>query len=266
MDYIDPHCHMISRTTDDYKKMALSGCIALTEPAFWAGYDRVSVDVFEDYFNHLSVFEPNRAKSYGIQHYTWLCLNPKEGENLDLTKKVLNIIPNFLDRPNVLGIGEIGLNRVTVNEIESFKQHVEIAVDHQQLILIHTPHLEDKYKGTKHIIRALLENPKVSPERVLIDHAEEHTIKMVLQNGFWAGITMYPVTKTSYARAIDMVELHGPARICVNSACDWGPSVPLAVPEFIFEMRRRGHSEKEISEIVYLNPREFLRQSNKFLL
>ena len=88
MNYIDPHCHMVSRSTDDYEKMSLSGCVAVSEPAFWAGYDRKSSDVFEDYFEHLTAFEPNRAKQYQIQHYTWLCLNPKEGEDLNLTKKV----------------------------------------------------------------------------------------------------------------------------------------------------------------------------------
>ena len=27
MSYIDPHIHMVSRTTDDYRRMALSGCV-----------------------------------------------------------------------------------------------------------------------------------------------------------------------------------------------------------------------------------------------
>ena len=40
MEYIDLHAHMVSRTTDDYRAMAMSGCVAVTEPAFWAGYDR----------------------------------------------------------------------------------------------------------------------------------------------------------------------------------------------------------------------------------
>jgi predicted metal-dependent TIM-barrel fold hydrolase len=40
MPYIDPHIHMVSRTTDDYKRMALAGCVMVSEPAFWAGYDR----------------------------------------------------------------------------------------------------------------------------------------------------------------------------------------------------------------------------------
>ena len=84
MRYIEPHAHMVSRTTDDYKQMALMGCVAISEPAFWAGWDRSTADGFEDYFRQLTEFEPRRAAMFGIKHYTWLCLNPKEGEQRPL--------------------------------------------------------------------------------------------------------------------------------------------------------------------------------------
>jgi predicted metal-dependent TIM-barrel fold hydrolase len=266
MEYIDIHAHMVSRTTDDYRQMAMAGCVALTEPAFWPGWDRSSADGFEDYFRQLTGFEPSRAAEYGIQHYTWLCLNPKEGENRELARQVLARIPRFLDRPNVLGIGEIGLNRNTRNELATFRDHVELALEHGQLIHIHTPHLEDKYKGTRLIVQTLLEYPELRPERVLIDHAEEHTLEMILEPGFWTGLTLYPQTKTSPQRAIDMIETHGPERICVASACDWGPSLPTAVPEFILAMRRRGHPGALIQRVVHENPVGFLGQSPHFRL
>ena len=266
MEYLDLHAHMVSRTTDDYIQMAQTGCVAVTEPAFWPGWDRSSADGFEDYFRHLTEFEPARAARYGIQHYTWLCLNPKEGEDRNLAREVLARIPKFLDRPSVLGIGEIGLNRVTVNEIATFKDHVELALARRQLILIHTPHLEDKHKGTRTIVETLLKFKGILPGRVLIDHAEEHTIEMILDNGFWTGLTLYPQTKVSPQRAADMVEQHGPERITVSSACDWGPSVPVAVPQFIMEMRRRRHQEEFIKHLVYENPVEFLSQCPKFSL
>jgi predicted metal-dependent TIM-barrel fold hydrolase len=60
--------------------------------------------------------------------------------------------------------------------------------------------------------------------------------------------------------------MYGPDRICVASACDWGPSVPIAVPQFMMEMRRRRHSEEVIRKIVFENPVEFLSQSSKFEL
>ena len=113
MNYIDHHAHMVSRTTDDYQQMALTGCVAVTEPAFWAGWDRSGADGFEDYFRQLTEFEPARAAQYRIQHYTWMAMNPKEADDRELSREVLKRIPAFLDKPTVLGIGEIGLNRVT---------------------------------------------------------------------------------------------------------------------------------------------------------
>jgi uncharacterized protein len=265
MDYIDPHIHMVSRITDDYETLARMGCVALSEPAFWAGFDRCSVDGFRDYFRQLTEVEPKRAGQYGIQHYCWLCINAKEAENVTLSREVIAMIPEFLDKPNVLGIGEIGLNKNTRNEAIVFVEHLEVAVKYDQQILIHTPHLEDKYQGTRMILDMLCNDGRVNRERVLVDHVEEHTVRLVLDEGFWAGMTLYPVSKCTPARAADIVELYGPERLLVNSAGDWGPSKPTAVPDFILEMRKRGHSESLIRRVVYENPVTFFSQSRNFL-
>jgi predicted metal-dependent TIM-barrel fold hydrolase len=179
---------------------------------------------------------------------------------------VIAMIPEFLDRPNVLGIGEIGLNKNTRNEATIFLEHLELAVRHHQQILIHTPHLVDKYQGTRMILDMLLGDSRIQPHRVLVDHVEEHTIRSVLEAGFWAGMTLYPVTKCTPQRACDMIEMYGPERLLANSAGDWGPSKPTAIPDLIFEMRRRGHPESLIRQIVYENPRQFFLQSKKIVL
>lgn len=263
MDYIDPHLHMVSRTTDDYALLARMGCRAISEPAFWAGFDRGSVDGFRDYFRQLTEVEPRRAAQFGIQHFCWLCINAKEAENVSLSREVIAMIPEFLDRPGVLGIGEIGLNKNTKNEAIVFLEHLDLAAKHNQQVLIHTPHLEDKYQGTRMILDMLQGDSRLEPKRVLVDHCEEHTLREVLNRGFWAGMTLYPVTKCTPARAADMVEKFGAERICVNSAGDWGPSRPTAVPDFIFEMRRRGLPESTIRQVVWENPRAFFAQSGK---
>jgi len=266
MEYIDHHAHMTSRTTDDYQQMALSGCVAVTEPAFWAGWDRSCGDSFEDYFRQLTEFEPKRAAQFGIQHYTWMAMNPKEADDRELSRDVLKRIPKFLDRPTVIGIGEIGMNPITRNEVATFDEQVELAVAHLQLILIHTPHLEDKLKGTRVSIDVLRRYPTLEPGRVMVDHAEEHTIETILDHGYWTGLTLYPQTKVSAQRAVDMIEKYGPDRICVAGACDWGPSDPIAVPRFILEMRRRRLPEELIHRVVFENPVRFLGQSGKFHL
>jgi predicted metal-dependent TIM-barrel fold hydrolase len=143
---------------------------------------------------------------------------------------------------------------------------VELAAKFNQLILVHTPHLEDKLKGTRLILDVLKNDRRIRPERVIIDHVEEHTVKMVLDSGMWAGMTIYPETKCTPARAIDILETYGPEKVWMNSACDWGVSDPLAVPKTAREMKKRGHLAGAIEKVVFQNPKNFLRQSGKFKL
>jgi predicted metal-dependent TIM-barrel fold hydrolase len=264
MRYIEPHAHMVSRVTDDYERMALAGCEAICEPAFWAGFDRSSVDGFYDYFCQLTEHEPKRAAKFGLKHFSWLCINPKESEDVKLAEEVIALIPKFLDRPNVLGIGEIGLNKNLRNELKVLGMHVDLAARHKQLILVHTPHLEDKLKGTRLILDVLKNDKRIRPERVIIDHVEEHTVKLVLDTGMWAGMTLYPETKCTPARAIDILDNYGQERIWLNSACDWGVSDPLAVPKTALEMKRRDYLAGTIEKIIFGNPKTFLSQSLHF--
>jgi predicted metal-dependent TIM-barrel fold hydrolase len=107
---------------------------------------------------------------------------------------------------------------------------------------------------------------RIRPERCVIDHVEEHTVKMVLDAGFWAGMTLYPESKCTAARAVDIIECYGAERLWMNSACDWGVSVPLAVPYAALEMRRRGHGAGAVEQLIYHNPLRFLGQCPRFKL
>jgi predicted metal-dependent TIM-barrel fold hydrolase len=283
MFIIDPHCHMVSRTTADYEAMALSGVVAVSEPAFWAGFDR-SPAGFVDYYRQLTETEPKRAAQFGIDHYCWICLNPKEAEDLGKATEVLAEIPRFLSRPTVLGVGEIGLNKNTPNEAKVFQQHVQLAIDafhatespdggggaacamaKHHLILVHTPHLEDKLKGTRMILDMLKDFGAVlDPGRILIDHVEEHTVKMVLDQGYWAGMTLYPVSKCTPQRAVDMIEQYGAERLMVNAAADWGVSDPLMTHRAALEARRRGHTLETLLRVFHNNPAAFMGQNRKF--
>jgi hypothetical protein len=264
MYFFDPHIHIASRTTDDLAAMARAGCVAVGEPAFWMGYDRSCVGSFYDYFRQLTEWEPKRTANYGIRHYAWVGINAKEAENVAFAREVIALLPEFLDKPEVLGIGEIGLHKCTKNEVTTLLELIELGMKRDEQLLFHTPHLEDKYKGTRMILDILRADRRVDRSRVCIDHCEEHTIRQVLDEGYWAGITLYPTTKATPERAADLVEIHGAERILVNSSADWGPSDPLAVPAFVAAMRRRGHGESLIRRIVYENPLTFMNQSRSF--
>lgn len=264
MKVIDPHIHMVSRTTDDYLKLAIGGIHTVTEPAFWAGFDRCSAGGFRDYFHQLTVSEPARAARFGIKHFCWIGLNSKEAENLDLAWEVLAILPEYLDRPTVLGLGEVGLNKNSRNEMKVLEKQLALAAERNDLVLIHTPHLEDKLKGTRIIMDMINAESRLKPSRVLIDHAEEHTIAEIKDKGFWYGLTLYPNSKGSPERAVDAIERYGPENICINSSADWSVSDPLATLKTANEMRRRGHPEELITRVFFENPRSFLGQCPKF--
>ena len=66
------------------------------------------------------------------------------------------------------------------------------------------------------------------------------------------------------ARAVDIIECYGSERLWLNSACDWGISVPLAVPYAGLEMRRRQIAAEKIDQLLFGNPQEFLTQNPRF--
>ncbi len=264
MRFIDPHIHMTSRTTDDYGLMAEAGYAAVCEPAFWPGTDRRYAGSHFDYFNHLTTFEPKRAAKRGIRHFVFLCVNPKESENVALTEEVLAGIAPYLERDTVLGIGEIGLNKNTENEIRMFRRQLEMAVERNCLCVIHTPHAAEKVQGTEIIVDVLLE---LDPPRdkIVIDHCTAETLDLAKRTGCWTGLTVYP-GKLAPKEAAALVRSHGPERMLVNSSADWEDSDPLAVVTTVGVLREMDVPDQTIEQLVWENPKTFLGQSPKFRL
>src|SRR5215217_8921198 len=110
MKFFDPHVHMTSRTTDDYQAMADAGVVAIIEPAFWLGQPRTGIDTFRDYYSSLLGWERFRASQFGIKHYCTIGLNSREANNEALAEQVMEILPLFIYKEGVVGIGEIGFD------------------------------------------------------------------------------------------------------------------------------------------------------------
>jgi uncharacterized protein len=186
MRYIEPHAHMVSRTTDDYLAMATPAARRSANRRFGRG----STAVGRWLLRLLPPVDRLRAETGGevrLAHYCWLCLNPKESEDVKLAEEVIGIIPNFWTGPHVLGIGEIGLNKNSRNELAVFEKHVDLAARHGQLILIHTPHLEDKLKGTRLIVDALKADGGSNRSESSLTTSRSTRSQLVLDAGFWAG-------------------------------------------------------------------------------
>lgn len=227
MMFIDPHTHMISRTTDDYEAMAKSGVVALIEPAFWLGQPRTNVGSYMDYLSMIVGFERFRAGQFGIRHYCTIGLNSKEANDEELAEAVMEILPLFALKEGVVAIGEIGYDEQTELEDKYFKLQLELAKELDLPVMIHTPH-RDKKRGTTRSMD-VCEEHGMDPNKVIVDHNNEETIDEVLDRGFWAAFSIYPSTKMGSARMVDLLKTYGGERIIIDSACDWGISEPLAV-------------------------------------
>ena len=261
MRIFEPHVHMYARVTDDYERMALSGIEATIEPAFWLGQPRTHAGTFLDYFSHLLEYEATRAANYGIRLFAAIAVNPREANQSAMADEVLAKIGPFLDHPRCVAVGEVGFDQATAAEERVFRLQVEMALRKRLPILVHAPHKEKK-AGIERTIRVLQEM-KVPGGSAVIDHSVQDTTGIILDAGYWAGHSVYPVTKLTPERAVNLLKQFGLERMMVHSAADWGPSDPLSVPRTVLEMRRRGFSPAEIERVVWTNPRSFYAQSGR---
>jgi predicted metal-dependent TIM-barrel fold hydrolase len=249
--FIDPHAHMIARTTDDYVAMAGAGVAAVIEPAFWIGQPRTNLGSYVDYLSTIIGFEKFRAGQFGIRHYCCVGLNPKEANNEALAEAVMEVLPHFAAKGSVVAIGELGYDEQTPLEDKYLRLQIELAKELDIPIMIHTPH-RDKKRGTTRTMDVLAEH-KFDPRRCVIDHNNEETVREVLDRGFYTAFSIYPNTKMGNERMTEIVRQFGPERIIVDSACDWGVSDPLAVPKTAMLMAQRGIPGSAIRQVTYAN-------------
>jgi hypothetical protein len=251
MMLIDPHAHMISRTTDDYEAMAASGVVAVIEPAFWLGQPRTNAGSYLDYLSSLIGFERFRASQFGIRHYCTIGLNSKEANNEELAEAVMELIPRFALKEGVVAIGEIGYDEQTPLEDKYFRLQLELAKELDLPVMIHTPH-RDKKSGTSRSMDVCVEHG-LDPSRVVIDHNNEETVREVLDRGFWAAFSIYPSTKMGNVRMVEILRKYGADHVIVDSACDWGISEPLAVAKTATLALQNGIPEEQVRLACYAN-------------
>jgi predicted metal-dependent TIM-barrel fold hydrolase len=193
MIFIEPHIHMLSRTTDDYQRMYAAGIRVCVEPSFWLGTPRRYPGSYLDYFSLILDGEEERARKFGIDHYANIAFNPKEAENIELAEETIALMDEYWDHPRCLAIGEVGFNNITENEEKVHIRQVRIAMEKNLPIMIHTPHIP-KVEGTKKSIE-ILKAEGVPPERAIIDHNTEQTMPISYPEGYWCGMTIYPYSK-----------------------------------------------------------------------
>lgn len=263
MRIFDPHIHMTSRTTDDYEAMYEAGVRAVVEPSFWLGQPRTSPESFYDYFDSLLGWEPFRAAQYGITHHCTLALNPKEAGD-PRCAPVLDALPRYLLKDQVVAVGEIGYDSMTPAEDHALAAQLQLAADHGLPAMVHTPH-RDKLAGLRRTVDVVRESA-LAPDRVLLDHLNETTVEAAKESGGWLGFSIYPDTKMDEDRMVAILQKYGPEKVLVNSAADWGKSDPLKTRKTGDALLKAGFDEDTVDRVLWRNPVEFYGLSGRLVL
>lgn len=127
----------------------------------------------------------------------------------DITpEKIAALLNPFLEDPLCKGIGEIGLETGTTKEQDIFAAQLELGAtlrDRSKTVGIHTPRANKQpmTKATLKILRQFSETASA----IVIDHCTIDTIADVLNNGFWAGVTVSG-QKTSVAELERVLTQH----------------------------------------------------------
>lgn len=252
---IEPHIHMISRTTDEYMAMRAHGIRVCVEPSFWQGANRRYAGSFFDYFRLSLEFEHTRAARFGVDHWSAIGMNPKEAEDRKLADEVIDGMGEYLDHPRCVALGEIGFNNITENEEHALVRQLRLAEERKMPVVLHLPHF-NKLKGIKRVLE-IIAGEGLTRERIDIDHNVEETIALALESGCYAGMTVYPYSKLSPERVSAMIREHGHERVIVNGSADWGISDPLSLIKVIERLRADGFGEEVIEQITYHTPMAF---------
>lgn len=256
---IEPHIHMISRTTDEYMLMREAGIRVCVEPSFWQGANRRYAGTFFDYFRLSLEFECTRAARFGVDHWSAIGMNPKEAENRKLADEVIDGMGEYLDHPRCVALGEIGFNNITENEEHALVRQLRMAEERKMPVILHLPHF-NKLKGIKRVIE-IIKGEGLTPERIDIDHNVEETIALALACGCYAGMTVYPYSKLSPERVSAMIREHGHERVIVNGSADWGMSDPLSLIKVVKQLEADGFDASVIEQITYHTPMAFYSAS-----
>lgn len=256
---IEPHVHMIARTTDDYMAMYAHGIRVCVEPSFWLGENRRYAGSFFDYFRLSLEFEHTRAARYGVDHWSAIGMNPKEAEDRALADAVIDGMGEYLNHPRCVAMGEIGFNNITPNEEHALVRQLRMAEERKMPVVLHLPHF-NKLKGITRVLE-IIKAEGLTRERIDIDHNVEETIGLALESGCYAGMTVYPYSKLSPERVSAMIREHGHERVIVNGSADWGISDPLSLIKVVERLRADGFGEEVIAAITHDTPMAFYSAS-----
>jgi len=206
MEVFDTHIHSEGRSVEDLERMAKEGIVKAVTCAFYPIEPKFA-ETLIDLFRKLTTFEVERGKSAGMEIYPAIGIHPR------------SIPPNYrkvLEHMEIecIAFGEIGLETANDLEVEVLTEQLKLAKKLDKPCIIHTPR-KNKLEITEKTLKILRE-VGFPEELAIVDHATPETVKLILDAGYYAGLTVQ-VGKLKAEEVYAIVSEYGFEKFVLNS-------------------------------------------------
>ena len=249
---IDTHMHADARSGEDFKEMYLAGIDTAITCSYYP-YKIPHEMILLNHLNRILELDTKRAKEYGLDLKVALGIHPTNSNvNPD---GIFEKLYEWIDKKEIIAIGEIGLEDLTENEMEIFKKQLDIASETKSKVIIHTPR-----KNKRDVLKVILDivPQHIDENQAVIDHINPQVICDVIDTDCMLGLTVQP-QKMDKFEAISILDEYGFDKFLLNSDISNKPSDPLSVPKTIRELTKQGYDKNEIKKVEYLNARKFFK-------
>lgn len=243
---IDAHLHADTRPVENFKEMNVAGVDAIISLAHDPLEMKQSNVTFE-HFNRIVNQEPKRVEKNNIKLMCAVGIHPRAIPN-DY-EKVLEKLPEYMEKDNVVAVGEIGLEATSSLEQEVFVKQLQYADDNNLNVIVHTPRT-NKNEVTKTTIQLIDEN--INPKLVQLDHIDFSIVDMSIEKEYTLGITVQPL-KMSVKDTVKMLDEYGFDKFVLDSDISSAPSNHLSLPETKYELKKQGFNDKDIEKVMCKN-------------
>lgn len=247
---IDAHIHADTRPYEDFKLMAVAG----VETAITCAHDPLNMStsaVVLDHFNRILDNDSKRALDNGVKLYNAMGIHPRSISSDFMV--VFEKLPSFLDREDVIAIGEIGLETASATEKDVFIRQLELAQELGMKVIVHTPR-RNKREVTK--IALTLIDDHINQSLVQLDHVDKSIIDLVVDFKGLRGITVQP-QKMTPSEAVELLDEYGGNGFALDSDMSSSPSDPLSVPKTVHEMKLAGFKNSAVEMVSRGNVSKF---------
>ena len=206
------------------------------------------------HFEEVILTQARRLKRLGVRPFAALGIHPARipWHGLD---EALAAIPRLAAAGRLVAIGEIGLEAGGPREEQVFERQLELARELNLPVVVRTPERE-KPKVTRRVL-AILKASGLEPGRVLVDNANDQTLRTIRACGYAAGLSVNPM-RLSAEETVALVRGFGSEALIISSDAGDGAHDILSLPRTLALFEEQGLSAALVRRVMAENALAFL--------